>query len=63
MNLPLITIGIATYNAQNTLEKAIQSALAQSWKKKEIIVVDDCSSDITLICMFLGRSHNTKHTI
>ena len=47
MNLPLITIGMATYNAQNTLEQAIQSALAQSWKNKEIIVVDDCSSDMT----------------
>lgn len=48
MNLPLITIGIATYNAQNTVEEAIQSALNQSWKNIEIIAVDDCSSDRTL---------------
>ena len=48
MNFPLITIGLATYNAQNTVEDAIQSALAQSWKNIEIIAVDDFSSDDTL---------------
>ncbi len=44
---PLITIGISSFNALNTIEKAISSALRQSWKNIEIIVVDDCSYDGT----------------
>ncbi len=42
---PLITIGITCYNAADTIQRAIESALAQDWDYKEIIVVDDVSSD------------------
>ncbi len=45
--LPMITIGMTAYNAEMTLESAINSALAQKWDKKEIIVVDDASTDST----------------
>ncbi len=41
----LITIGLTCYNAENTIERAINSALAQTWPNKEILVVDDVSSD------------------
>ena len=41
----LITIGIACFNAQDTIERAIASALAQDWPRKEIVIVDDGSSD------------------
>lgn len=41
----LITIGIPCYNAQDTILRAIKSALTQKWLPKEILVVDDCSSD------------------
>ena len=47
MKYPLITIGIATYNASNSIERAVNSALSQSWKPLEIIIVDDCSKDNT----------------
>jgi glycosyltransferase involved in cell wall biosynthesis len=43
----LVTIGITTYNAAETLERAIESALSQTWKPVEIIIVDDCSTDST----------------
>lgn len=43
--LPLITIGITCYNASNTITRAIESAVAQTWKETEIIIVDDYSSD------------------
>lgn len=45
--LPLITVGITAYNAEDTIESAVLSALAQNWKPKEIIVVNDASSDRT----------------
>lgn len=40
-----ITIGITCYNAAETIEAAIRSAIAQEWDNKEIIIIDDCSSD------------------
>lgn len=42
---PLITIAISCYNSQDTVARAVQSALAQDWPNKEIIIVDDCSAD------------------
>ena len=47
MKHPLITKGIPTYNASDSLERAVNSALSQSWKPLEIIIVDDCSKDNT----------------
>lgn len=47
MNPPLITIGIATFNASKTIEQSIRSALSQTWRPLEIVVVDDCSNDGT----------------
>lgn len=45
LDVPLITIGITYYRASDTIEKAVSSALAQTWKNIEIIIVDDCSND------------------
>lgn len=42
---PRITIGITCFNAEDTIEQAVLSALQQNWPETEIIVVDDCSSD------------------
>ncbi|PZQ45826.1 MAG: glycosyl transferase [Micavibrio aeruginosavorus] len=44
-SLPLVSVIIACYNAQDTISRAIESAMAQDWTNLEIIVVDDCSSD------------------
>ncbi len=44
---PPITIGITAYNAHETVERAIRSALEQDWPNKQIIVVDDASADGT----------------
>lgn len=46
--IPLITIGIASYNAEKTIERSLMSAINQDYSKTEIIVVDDCSKDSTL---------------
>jgi glycosyltransferase involved in cell wall biosynthesis len=45
--IPLITIGISCYNAEDTIERAIRSAQHQDWPNFEIIVVDDASTDAT----------------
>ena len=44
---PLVTIGITAYNAAETVERAVVSACAQTWRPTEIVIVDDCSSDDT----------------
>jgi len=45
--VPDVSFVIAAYNAEETLESAIDSALAQAGVSLEVIVVDDCSSDGT----------------
>ena len=47
-DLPLISILIPAYNAQEWIADTIHSAIAQTWPRTEIIVVDDGSSDSTL---------------
>lgn len=45
---PLVSILIPAYNAERSIASALQSAIAQTWPHKEIIVVDDGSTDGTL---------------
>src|SRR5215470_13641440 len=45
---PLISILIPAYNAERWIAETISSALAQTWPRKEIIVVNDGSIDQTL---------------
>jgi glycosyltransferase involved in cell wall biosynthesis len=42
-----VTIGIPTYNREMWIANAIESALGQTWPDKEVIVVDDGSTDRT----------------
>ena len=44
---PLVSILIPAYNAEETIAYTILSANAQTWPRKEIIVVDDGSRDRT----------------
>jgi glycosyltransferase involved in cell wall biosynthesis len=44
----LVSILIPAYNAGKWIEDTIESALLQTWSKKEIIIVDDGSIDSTL---------------
>src|SRR5215469_5985421 len=45
---PLVSILIPAYNAEAWISNTLRSAIAQTWEPKEIIVVDDGSSDRTL---------------
>jgi len=45
---PLVSILIPAFNAQEWIGDTLRSAIAQTWDRKEIIVVDDGSADRTL---------------
>ena len=42
---PLVSILIPVYNCEAWVAQAVQSALVQTWSNKEIIAVDDASTD------------------
>lgn len=44
---PLVSILIPAYNAERWIAESIRSALVQTWPYKEIIVIDDGSTDRT----------------
>jgi glycosyltransferase involved in cell wall biosynthesis len=44
---PLVSILIPAYNAEAWIAGTIKSALAQTWPRKEMIIVDDGSTDQT----------------
>jgi glycosyltransferase involved in cell wall biosynthesis len=55
---PLITVGITCYKAERTIERAVRSALAQTWREREILIVDDGSTDRSATLLDeLGRKH------
>lgn len=55
---PLVSIIIPVHNGAKHLEHAIKSALEQSWINKEIIIVDDGSSDDSLA---VAEKHSSGH--
>lgn len=44
---PLVSIIIPAYNSEGTIAQTIESAIGQTWGRKEIIVVNDGSTDHT----------------
>ena len=56
---PLITVGITCYQAEDTIRRAVESALAQTWTAREILVVDDGSADgSATVVEGIGRTHD-----
>jgi glycosyltransferase involved in cell wall biosynthesis len=44
---PLVSVIVAAFNAEATIAETLRSALAQTWREIEILVVDDGSTDRT----------------
>lgn len=55
MKTPLVSIIIPVFNSEQYLAETIKSAQAQTWLNKEIIIVDDGSTDNSLA---IARSFN-----
>jgi glycosyltransferase involved in cell wall biosynthesis len=56
MNGPKITIVVATWNAEATLERCLDSVRAQTYRNVEIVVADGVSKDRTLEILERRRS-------
>ena len=54
-----VTVIVTTYNASKTIESCIYSLLQQTWRNLEIVVVDDASSDDTLLHLQRLNDQNT----
>lgn len=57
---PLVSILIPAYNTAPVLADTVKSALAQTWSRKEIIIVNDGSKDGTLAVAKQFESANVK---
>jgi glycosyltransferase involved in cell wall biosynthesis len=58
VNKPLVSIIIPVYNAEKYLKETVESALNQTWKNKEIIIIDDGSTDNSLA---LANGYQNSH--
>jgi len=57
---PLVSILIPAYNAQEWIADTLRSAIAQTWPRNDIIVVDDDSTDRTAEVARRFASKNVK---
>jgi glycosyltransferase involved in cell wall biosynthesis len=57
--LPLVSIIIPCYNSERFIEEAINSAINQTYKNIEVIVINDCSTDksLDIITSFSSKIH------
>lgn len=59
-NLPLVSIRIPAYNHESYISETLNSALLDPYPNKEIVVIDDASTDGTwnVICEWVSKNKN-----
>lgn len=62
MELPKVSIMIPTYNQQQYIVRAVESAMSQDYENLEIIISDDCSADDTqtVVRTFIAESGDSR---
>lgn len=60
MSDPLVSILIPCFNAETYIKQAVESCLSQRWRKLEVIVVDDGSTDQSLAVLRSIRDKRVK---
>lgn len=60
--LPLITIGITCFNSEETILRALKSAVSQTYPNFEVIIVDDfsCDNSVDIIQKFISWNKNIR---
>jgi glycosyltransferase involved in cell wall biosynthesis len=63
LNKPIVSIGMCTYNSQNTIDRAIKSVLEQEFKNWELLIIDANSDDQTLrkVIKFAQKDNRIKY--
>lgn len=59
---PLVSVMIPVYQAENTIEKCLDSILSQTYKRIEILAVDDGSTDNTknILRKYAGKDNRIR---
>ncbi len=57
---PLVTVGIPVFNGEETLSSCIDSLMAQTYTKLEILVFDNCSVDETKKIVDLAKNSDNR---
>lgn len=58
---PLVSIIIPAYNAEETIQRTIDSCVNQSYEDIEIIIVDNCSTDETATIIKNNQDHRINY--
>jgi glycosyltransferase involved in cell wall biosynthesis len=62
MSSPLVSIGFPVYNGEKSVERALQSVLAQDFENFELIISDNASTDGTRrVCEAYAKRDNRVH--
>ena len=66
IHIPLVTVGIPTYNRPVGLERTLQCICGQTYANLEIIVSDNCSTDsevLLIIKKYANQDHRIKYFV
>lgn len=56
-NVPKVTVIIPVYNVERYLERCLDSLIAQSYSNYDVICIDDCSTDNSLVTLRKYETH------